>query len=65
MCITNNPVRHDHTKHVKIDKLFIKEKLDGKIVELPNIQTEDQLANILTKVVLNRVFSKFLDKLGM
>lgn len=35
--IANNPVPHDHTKHVKIDKLFIKEKLDGKIVELPNI----------------------------
>jgi hypothetical protein len=45
------------TKHVEIDRFFIKEKLDGKIVELPK--------DILTKTISNRVFSKFLDKLGM
>ncbi|RVX13368.1 hypothetical protein CK203_020964 [Vitis vinifera] len=54
--IAHNPVQHDHIKHVKVDKFFIKEKLDDKIVELPKIQSEDQLANILTKVVLRQVF---------
>ena len=54
--IAHNPVQHDRTKHVKVDKFFIKEKLDDKIVELPKIQSEDQLANILTKVVLRQVF---------
>ena len=34
-------------------------------MELPKIQSEDQLIDILTKVVSNRVFLKFLDKLGM
>ena len=49
-----------------MDKLFIKEKLDDKIVELPKIRLEDQVADILTKAaVSSRVFSKFLDKLGM
>ncbi|RVW22525.1 hypothetical protein CK203_109460 [Vitis vinifera] len=44
----------------------IKEKLDDKIVELSKIRSEDQLADILTKVaVSSRVFSKFLDKLGI
>ena len=63
--IAHNPVQHDRTKHVEVDRFFIKEKLDEKIVELPKIRSEDQLADILTKGVSNRVFSKFLDKLCM
>ena len=63
--IAHNPVRHDHTKHVEEDRFFIKEKFDEKIVELPKIRSEDQLADILTKAVSSRVFSKFLGKLGM
>ena len=34
-------------------------------MELPKIQSKDQLADIITKGVSNRVFSKFVDKLGM
>ncbi|RVW24667.1 Retrovirus-related Pol polyprotein from transposon TNT 1-94 [Vitis vinifera] len=63
--IAHNPVQHDRTKHVEVDRFFIKEKLDDKIVELPKIRSEDQLADILTKAVSSQVFSKFLDKLGM
>lgn len=63
--IAHNPVQHDRTKHVEVDRFFIKEKLDEKIVKLPTIRSEDQLAVILTKVVSGRVFSKFLGKLGM
>lgn len=63
--IAHNPVQHDRTKHVEVDRFFIKEKLDGRIVELPKIRSEDQLADILTKAVSSRVFLKFLDKLGM
>ena len=63
--IAHNPVQHDRTKHVEVDRFFIKEKLDDKIVELPKIRSEDQLADILTKVVSSQVFSKILEKLGM
>ncbi|RVW67510.1 Retrovirus-related Pol polyprotein from transposon RE1 [Vitis vinifera] len=50
-------VQHDCTKHVEVDKFFIKEKLDDKIVELPKIRSKDQLVDILTKaVVSSRVF---------
>ena len=49
-----------------MDIFFIKENLDDKIVELPKIRLEDQLADILSKAaVSSRVFSKLLDKLGM
>ncbi|RVW73201.1 Retrovirus-related Pol polyprotein from transposon RE1 [Vitis vinifera] len=63
--IAHNPVQHDRTKHVEVDRFFIKEKLDDKIVELPKIRSEDQLVDILTKAISSQVFSKFLDKLGM
>ena len=55
--IAHNPVQHDRTKHVEVNRFFIKEKLDDKIVELPKIRSEDQLVNILTKAaVSSRVF---------
>ena len=63
--IAHNLVQHDRTKHVEVDRFFIKEKLDEKIVELPKIRSADQLADILTKVVSSRVFSMFLGKLSM
>ena len=30
--IAHNPVQHDRTKHIKVDKLFIKEKLDNGLI---------------------------------
>ena len=50
---------------MSVNRFFIKEKLDDKIVELPKIRLEDQLADILTKAISSQVFSKLLDKLGM
>ncbi|RVW66679.1 Retrovirus-related Pol polyprotein from transposon RE1 [Vitis vinifera] len=57
--IAHNPVQHDRTKHVEVDRFFIKEKLDDKIVELPKIRSEDQLADILTKVLKSSVLKIF------
>ena len=39
--IGHNPVQHDRTKNVEVDRFFIKEKLDEEIVELPKIRSED------------------------
>jgi hypothetical protein len=33
--IAQNPVQHDHTKHVEIDRHFIKEKIDSGDVCMP------------------------------
>ncbi|KAE8702627.1 putative pterin-4-alpha-carbinolamine dehydratase-like [Hibiscus syriacus] len=62
--IANNPVHHDHIKHVKIDRHFIEEKVNGGIVNLTCVPTEEQLADVLTKALSKQVFEKFLSKLG-
>ena len=30
--IAHNPIHHDHTKHVEVDRHFIKEKIDGGVI---------------------------------
>nr|GEZ93009.1 putative copia-type protein [Tanacetum cinerariifolium] len=49
--ISKNPVQHDHTKHIEVDRHFIKEKLENGIIELPFVRSKDQLVDILTKAV--------------
>ncbi|CAN6690727.1 unnamed protein product [Malus baccata var. baccata] len=39
--ISNDLVQHDRTKHVEVDRHFIKEKLDVNLVEIPYIRSED------------------------
>ena len=63
--ISHNPIQHDPTKHVEVDRHFSKEKLDGNIIQFPFVKSDDQLANILTKAVASQAFYNSLVKLGM
>ncbi|KAL6223503.1 hypothetical protein ACLB2K_006888 [Fragaria x ananassa] len=63
--IAHNPIQHDRTKHVEVDRHFIKENLDRKIICFPFVYTEDQLADVLTKGVSRKVFDDSIGKLGM
>ena len=63
--IAHNPVLHDWTKHMEIDRNFIKEKLRKGIICTPYVRTGDQLADILTKGAATNHFHRILDKLGM
>src|SRR4051812_48111286 len=61
-----NHVQHYRTKHVEIDRFFIKENLKRRyIIDVPPIQTEDQAAGILTKTVFREKFVRFLYLLCM
>ncbi|GKB17271.1 hypothetical protein Tco_0851194 [Tanacetum coccineum] len=59
-----NPVQDDRTKHIEVDRHFIKEKLEAKIITLLFVRSEDQLADILTKAVSERSLYKYLGKLN-
>ncbi|CAL2254340.1 unnamed protein product [Prunus armeniaca] len=63
--IAHNPVQHDRTKHVEVDRHFTKEKLEVKIIKVSFVKSEDQLADVLTKAVTGRVFHSSLSKLGI
>ena len=53
--IAHNPIQHDRTKHVEVDKHFIKEKLDSELICTPFMSTEGQLADVLTKKITKRL----------
>ena len=36
-CFANNPIQHDRTKHVEINRHFIKERLDNGSIYIPYI----------------------------
>ena len=63
--IPHNPIQHDCTKHVEVDRHFIKQNLEEKIIQFPFVKSEDQLADILTKEISSRNFNDSLDKLGV
>ena len=58
-------MQHDRTKHVEIDRHFIKEKLENEVIKLPHVRSEDQLADTLTKALGTQFFEEVLCNLGV
>ena len=65
IAIANNPIQHDRTKHVEVDKYFIKDHLNQGTINLPFVSSKTQLVNIHTKVVSEKIFYSSLGKLAM
>ena len=63
--VAHNPVLHDRTKHVEVDKHFIKEKIDNGLVCMTYIPTEEQVIDVFTKGLQKRQFDFLVGKLAM
>ena len=60
-----NLVHHDQTKHVEVDRHFIKEKIDNGTISVAYVPTTQQTTNFLTKALFKPMFERMVDKLGM
>jgi hypothetical protein len=47
--IARNPVQHDQSKPIEIDRHFMKKKLRARLICTSYVKTWEQLADILTK----------------
>ena len=65
IAIANKPVQHDRTKHVEVDRYFIKDHMNQGTISLPFVSSQTQLADVLTKAVSGNIFHSSLGKLEM
>jgi hypothetical protein len=63
--ISHNLVQHDRTKYIEIDRHFIKEKIEVKIISMSFLRSNEQLADVLTKPFSSKIFNETIDRLRM
>ncbi|EXB62181.1 hypothetical protein L484_017568 [Morus notabilis] len=56
IAIAKNPIHHDRTKHVEIDRHFISEKIESNAISLKHVPSRHQAADILTKALFRPNF---------
>ena len=61
--LCKNPVLHERTKHVDVKFHFVKEQVSAGAVKIQKISTEDNPADMGTKVVTAAKFKHCLDLL--
>jgi hypothetical protein len=57
--LANNSIYHARTKHIEVHYHFIRKKVLAKEIGLIHVNTEDQVADIFTKVLGTYKFKKF------
>ena len=65
MAIANNPINHGKTKHMDIRYSFIREKLSNGTVKLFHVNTENMVADILTKALPYKQHAGLTSLLGL
>jgi hypothetical protein len=63
--ITDNPVEHIRTKHINIWYHFLRDHQQKGGIEIAYVSTHNQLADIFTKPLDEKMFSKFRNELNI
>ena len=61
--LSANPVFHAHTKHVEVDYYFVRDIVVKKEIQIRFISSQDQLADVFTKLFPTTSFTAFHFKL--
>ena len=63
--LSKNPVHYGRSKHIDTKFHYIRECVDGGKIVLEQISTQDQLADILTKLLGREKFTELCNRIGV
>ena len=63
--LTNNPVQHSRIKHIDIHHHFIRDHQQKGDICIESVGTKDQLADIFTKPLDEKMFYKLRNELNI
>ena len=61
--IATNPIFHERTKHIEVDCHFIRDTLESRVISLPHISSDLQVADIFTKALTQQRHQFLVGKL--
>jgi hypothetical protein len=65
ICMMDNPVEHSRTKHIDIRYHFLRDHQQKRDIEIAHVSTYYQLADIFTKLLDEKTFSKLTNELNI
>ena len=63
--IATNPVQERRTKHIDVRYHYIRERIEEGDIEVFRVDTEDNIADVLTKALGHVKFDQFRRQLGL
>jgi hypothetical protein len=65
IALSKNPVHHERSKHIDTRYHFVRECIDNGSIDIDHVNTQNQLADILTKALSKVRFIELRQQLGV